>query len=955
MQSNAPRINNIGDFQGSSNSKIHDACKAVQFCSLCVYALFLAALLSLSLSGCGLTAGPNGSVTGPGALTITTSSLSSARVQSSYSASLAASGGQSPYTWSISSGSLPAGLSLASSTGKISGTPTQTGNFTFTAKVVDSSSSPKNATHSLTLNVSSGSTPPPPSTLVISTTSLPSGQVSVPYSVILTASNGQAPYTWGITQDSGPFPPGLTLAATTGTISGTPTTKDVYSFTIQVTDSSSPKQVATRTYGMTTLGVALDQYGGRMDINCASVTPYFHLEKISSRWYFCDPLGHGFISMSVGGVGPATSNSTDCSNPPVNVYSAWTSKYGDLCNGSPCLGSNWGWQTLKRMTTWGFNSIGQDSTGWVLPGQFCTNCSWPSGTQPIPLPYLTEDKPAEYASINKLGYLTDPIKDEIAGTNTNYSSWRGGALYDVYDPKLNTEWQDELNNNSNSAIRTNNPYLLGVFTDDSDYFWGSGAGPDFPTGHTNSNIAWVTLITSPVQTYIPSTAFCCGTFLYQAIQNYTKSQALNPTTACSVANPCSLRDYLWQKYKGSISALNTAWGSNYTSFDSTGTQVTAEKIGTGDGSTRVFTHALADTSISPYSVLISVAGTAAIGDCPWFRTLTMPSSGCGTSTANTGTLASPTTNYVTQSASSINYSTGSVTITFVNAPAAGVSITASYIHGGWMAGGTGLMDEDGSHTAWVGTNPFCLEGADPNYPAFFTCTGGSGQFLSLPNANPTLGLDLDNWIPEFSAKYFKTMHDDLKAVSNLPYLGLDVFGSWGGPPYSKFMQGATPYLDGAFFNLKLWLLQPTPVAFQSAYQYTTQYIGDLPLLNFAGIYAQSDSSMSCHPDTGDLNSFATQDLRGQNWFNMVSYVMSTPGHNGDIPFVGFDFWSWVDFQNLNQGLVSIHDNAYDGHEAVSGTVTCSAPLQTLSCGGESANYGDAITQIRAANLYWILH
>ena len=52
--------------------------------------------------------------------------------------------------------------------------------------------------------------------------------------------------------------------------------------------------------------------------------------------------------------------------------------------------------------------------------------------------------------------------------------------------------------------------------------------------------------------------------------------------------------------------------------------------------------------------------------------------------------------------------------------AAGASITVNYIYGGWMAGGTGLMDEDGSHITWVGTNPFCLEGADPNYPTFFS-------------------------------------------------------------------------------------------------------------------------------------------------------------------------------------------------------------------------------------------
>jgi peroxiredoxin len=68
--------------------------------------------------------------------------------------------------------------------------------------------------------------------------------------------------------------------------------------------------------------------------------------------------------------------------------------------------------------------------------------------------------------------------------------------------------------------------------------------------------------------------------------------------------------------------------------------------------------------------------------------------------------------------------------------------------------------------------------------------------------------------------------------------------------------------------------------------------------------------------------------------------------------VGFNWWSWQDFQNLNQGLVSIHDNAYDGHEAVTGTVPCFPPTQTLTCGREEANYADTISQIKTANQLW---
>ena len=87
------------------------------------------------------------------AVSITTTSLSSATAGTSYSDPLAASGGKTPYTWSVASGQLPSGVTLQAS-GTLSGTTTQTGQFTFTAQVADSSSPQQSATQSLALTVS---------------------------------------------------------------------------------------------------------------------------------------------------------------------------------------------------------------------------------------------------------------------------------------------------------------------------------------------------------------------------------------------------------------------------------------------------------------------------------------------------------------------------------------------------------------------------------------------------------------------------------------------------------------------------------------------------------------------------------------------------------------------------------------------------------------------------------
>ncbi len=95
-----------------------------------------------------------GSSTSP--LSITTASLANATAGTSYSITLSASGGKAPYSWSLTSGSLPTGITLQS-TGSLSGTTSQTGQFNFTVQVADSSSPKQTAAKSLTLTVS-GST-----------------------------------------------------------------------------------------------------------------------------------------------------------------------------------------------------------------------------------------------------------------------------------------------------------------------------------------------------------------------------------------------------------------------------------------------------------------------------------------------------------------------------------------------------------------------------------------------------------------------------------------------------------------------------------------------------------------------------------------------------------------------------------------------------------------------------
>jgi uncharacterized repeat protein (TIGR01451 family) len=164
------------------------------------------------------------SITVAAGVSITSGAPPAAAVNSPYSFTLTATGGTTPYTWSVNAGTVPAGLTLSSS-GVLSGTPTTTGSYPFTVNVIDANKGV--ATASITLVVSAA--------LTLTFSAPPSGTVGVAYTDTFTAANGTTPYTFSIS--AGTLPAGLTLNASTGVVSGTPTTAGTSNFTVKVTDA----------------------------------------------------------------------------------------------------------------------------------------------------------------------------------------------------------------------------------------------------------------------------------------------------------------------------------------------------------------------------------------------------------------------------------------------------------------------------------------------------------------------------------------------------------------------------------------------------------------------------------------------------------------------------------------------------------------------------------------------
>jgi len=161
---------------------------------------------------------------------ISTPSLPNGAVNVSYNATLTADGGVVPYIWSIDKGTLPAELSLDPVTGIIAGVPTASGDFTFTAKVSDNSTPIKSDTQRYTITIAANET------LIITTMNIADGVEEIAYNATIVALGGTLPYTWSIA--SGNLPDGLAMDTASGVISGTPTKKGNYNFTVRVGDNA---------------------------------------------------------------------------------------------------------------------------------------------------------------------------------------------------------------------------------------------------------------------------------------------------------------------------------------------------------------------------------------------------------------------------------------------------------------------------------------------------------------------------------------------------------------------------------------------------------------------------------------------------------------------------------------------------------------------------------------------
>ena len=180
-------------------------------------------------------------------LSISSTSLPDGVLSASYNTTLQSIGETGAITWSLTTGTLPAGLTLNPSTGAITGTPTAAGTSVITVNATDSANPPHSVAIPLSITINAAAP-----AFAVTTATLPNATIGVPYDQILKVTGGTGPFTW--TVSSGTLPTGLTLSPS-GEITGIPTssttTPPSFPFTVTATDSSATPLTAQKQFTLT--------------------------------------------------------------------------------------------------------------------------------------------------------------------------------------------------------------------------------------------------------------------------------------------------------------------------------------------------------------------------------------------------------------------------------------------------------------------------------------------------------------------------------------------------------------------------------------------------------------------------------------------------------------------------------------------------------------------------------
>lgn len=603
-------------------------------------------------------------------------------------------------------------------------------------------------------------------------------------------------------------------------------------------------------------------------------TGFFRVFKISARWIFSCPNDNVYyrIGMQVIANGGSTDN--------YNWYGAAGTTMGTRTN--TVYGSNAAFigATLTRMAGWGFNGIGfyQDVNAYP----------WNSSSPPpVKMPSVDRDQSLNVGTTNNSNRAPQPVKSLFGYTDSSVLLDGAASTHpDFYDPQWAVYAKRYLYETADPA---NTPYnqnftsawSLGFSIGDTDYL--VGIGPGLWSQAANNSIDGVI---APH----PSGLILAGTPVQAAMQKIPNAGSgipLNALWGFDATNPAKTA---WLAYicggggvYATVGALNTAWGSSYTTCGTSGTQTNGQAVGTGNAVTTTFAATLAHTAvISKKSIVIKVAlpavtitsincsndvntvvtaatdnlvlgeevaiagdnvagfngnwSVASIVNGTTFTYNHTDTADCGSVGAGgTVTPASivagsvegdliygPALTQMGAISGTINRTTGALSVTFATAPPNTVAITADSCAGCWGIG-TGLSDENGSN-AIFGTSS-CAFQFGPFIPVAGPCSGISATILA----------DMDGYLYNFYFKGFNDWKTQFRVFApNILAWGPNVLNGHAGLSRPNIIKAADAVFDVIFAGF----LNQTQIDTWALYG------PNKPLVTWEGWLANQDSFLS---------------------------------------------------------------------------------------------------------------
>ena len=242
---------------------------------------------------------------------------------------------------------------------------------------------------------------------------------------------------------------------------------------------------------------------------------------------------------------------------------------------------------------------------------------------------------------------------------------------------------------------------------------------------------------------------------------------------------------------------------------------------------------------------------------------------------------------------------------------------------GGFGSGTGVLDEDGRHTNWLGSDFYLLTGMNSNLQA-----------------------DLNQFLYNYAYQAYGVQASTIRTYDTNH---LFICGTFGGAGDAGARPVVLQALRDAGCNVFVWNWNSDYPSYALANNQAEYDTVGAPAVLWYGVTAQADSDYSNYPKNGSYwGDYPTQQIRGQHYASDQQAIFNSRGTNGDYYIMGTAFWSLTDntSEKTNWGLLSLSDNAYDGKCAV---IQQSTDQWGFPCGGESANYGDFLDQVTQAN------